>query len=648
VAPTSSPSTNYTESIKRSCTQILEVETAEKFETTQVLIFEDLMQSYTAQFGYQVGMPSIVTECVVTSQELAGRRRRTRRTRRRTWKRTGHTMENDTNNSTITAGIQEMATEEKSQRRQLQSSPLLIMSFTMQYDSRYNYDLDDYPRKFQTFINTDLQRVAQDMKKRFLPVVAAQDVIVLSTDEPTRNPTASPTPGGRTRNPSRGPSSSPSPPGPTDVPSGEPSARIPSAAPSYVATTSVPSIEEEEEEEIVDVKDRRVSFGVGLAAGLGGAAIVIAVLIWYMRRKSREKDDRRNEEGDHHHRPRGHQRHSGISQAGGRRGYDDGRDGNGNGEEEGILIRQIDAIPSTSSGHRSGGHNNNNNNAIFVASYDRENTAGVGGRPSSPQGGGGGGGGAGTIADSIFSNPSLVSGGESFDTDPTAGGNNNDDSLVLDPLQDEFDSYKNQDLEFMRNGVEESVYGAEGMMSLAMTRALMEDEDRSEISPSWGGAEDPESIEANGLCETNDWLRKHDHSTIDERNLFFQEILNKMVTTVRRGMISPSDSTRAMHCCAAMLGLQLERDLPNNVLLVHGMRKTNDLSLGRSYLVEAFKPFGDIEGAAIAPNNRGFGFVRFVSPRSVQRALERFRISEIEVQDVSVMIKSLKSDAQVM
>ena len=41
------------------------------------------------------------------------------------------------------------------------------------------------------------------------------------------------------------------------------------------------------------------------------------------------------------------------------------------------------------------------------------------------------------------------------------------------------------------------------------------------------------------------------------------------------------------------------------------------------------------------------GFVRFVSPKSVQRALERFRISEIEVQDVSVMIKSLKADAPV-
>jgi len=150
---------------------------------------------------------------------------------------------------------------------------------------------------------------------------------------------------------------------------------------------------------------------------------------------------------------------------------------------------------------------------------------------------------------------------------------------------------------------------------------------------------------SNALCETNDWLRKHDHSTIEERNLFFQGILNKMVITVRRGMISPSDGTRAIHCCATMLGLQLEKEQPNCVLLVHGMRKTNDLSIGRSYLVDTFKSFGDIEGAAIAPNNRGFGFVRFVSPKSVYRALERFRISEIEVQDVSVMIKSLKPDA---
>jgi hypothetical protein len=54
-----------------------------------------------------------------------------------------------------------------------------------------------------------------------------------------------------------------------------------------------------------------------------------------------------------------------------------------------------------------------------------------------------------------------------------------------------------------------------------------------------------------------------------------------------------------MHCCAAMLGLQLEKDIPNNVLLVYGMRKTNDLSQGKFYLMEAFKPFGDIENVSL-------------------------------------------------
>ena len=80
------------------------------------------------------------------------------------------------------------------------------------------------------------------------------------------------------------------------------------------------------------------------------------------------------------------------------------------------------------------------------------------------------------------------------------------DTVFMRALQDEFDQYKNEDLEHMRNGVERSVYGSEGMMSLAMTRALMDDED-ADVHPSWGEAEDPESIEANALCETNDWLR---------------------------------------------------------------------------------------------------------------------------------------------
>lgn len=80
-----------------------------------------------------------------------------------------------------------------------------------------------------------------------------------------------------------------------------------------------------------------------------------------------------------------------------------------------------------------------------------------------------------------------------------------------------------------------------------------------------------------------------------------------MVITVRRGMVRPGDGTRAIHCCAAMMGIPLETDLPNNVLLVYGMRKTSDINQGRSHLIDAFKQFGDIETAGINPKNKGFG-----------------------------------------
>jgi len=88
--------------------------------------------------------------------------------------------------------------------------------------------------------------------------------------------------------------------------------------------------------------------------------------------------------------------------------------------------------------------------------------------------------------------------------------------------------------------------------------------------------------------------------------------------------------------------MRLLRDLPNTNVLVNGLRKTNDLSQGHHFLAEKFAVFGDIEDASIAPNNRGFGFVRFVSSDSVEKALYKFRTSEIEIQDVAVFVTSLK------
>lgn len=74
------------------------------------------------------------------------------------------------------------------------------------------------------------------------------------------------------------------------------------------------------------------------------------------------------------------------------------------------------------------------------------------------------------------------------------------------------------------------------------------------------------------------------------------------------------------------------------------MRKTNDIIKGHNVIVKAFRSFGKIEEAAIAPNNRGFGIVRFVKEESLERALQKYRDSEIEIQDVSVNIRAIKSE----
>lgn len=138
-------------------------------------------------------------------------------------------------------------------------------------------------------------------------------------------------------------------------------------------------------------------------------------------------------------------------------------------------------------------------------------------------------------------------------------------------------------------------------------------------------------------------------------------------------MISPQQASQLVHACATILGLELLQEIPEKTLIITGMRKTNDVAQGHSFIVKAFKPFGKIEEAAIAPNNRGFGkfysagweqpywfvplfnstiylpfwntgFVRFAKPESVKRALRKYREFEIEIQDVSISIKTVKSE----
>jgi hypothetical protein len=82
-----------------------------------------------------------------------------------------------------------------------------------------------------------------------------------------------------------------------------------------------------------------------------------------------------------------------------------------------------------------------------------------------------------------------------------------------------------------------------------------------------------------------------------------QDILGKMVTSVRRELLAPDDASRTIHECAALLGLQLSSDIPETTLIVSGMRQR---ALRRD-LLEAFEKFGEIEDAAVSSNSRGFG-----------------------------------------
>lgn len=82
-----------------------------------------------------------------------------------------------------------------------------------------------------------------------------------------------------------------------------------------------------------------------------------------------------------------------------------------------------------------------------------------------------------------------------------------------------------------------------------------------------------------------------------------QDTLNKMVSSVRQGVLGPDDASRTIHECAALLGLQLATDIPVTTLIVTGMRKT----VSAQDMIDAFGEFGQISEAAVAPNKRDFG-----------------------------------------
>lgn len=149
-----------------------------------------------------------------------------------------------------------------------------------------------------------------------------------------------------------------------------------------------------------------------------------------------------------------------------------------------------------------------------------------------------------------------------------------------------------------------------------------------------------------------------------------QDTLNKMVASVRHGVLGPDEASRSIHECAALLGLQLATEIPVTTLIVSGMRKT----VTAADMIDVFSEFGEIMEAAVASNQRGFGMcgldshpdsdslvsciliatyfvvhhphwvgiLRFKTNHSVDLAMKCFQEEEIVVQDVAVQIRVLR------
>mmetsp|Transcript_11519 Transcript_11519/g.24950 ORF Transcript_11519/g.24950 Transcript_11519/m.24950 type:complete len:546 (+) Transcript_11519:563-2200(+) len=242
--------------------------------------------------------------------------------------------------------------------------------------------------------------------------------------------------------------------------------------------------------------------------------------------------------------------------------------------------------------------------------------------------------------DSLFSRGTFIGANLMKNRSGSFSGDSFDGSLSSNADQvgeDEFDRYKDNLLEHLRAEVESKVEGVEGMLSLAIAKTFMDLE--STLDLSWIGGEDLGSIEASSLCQAFESTRKR--ISCDAGQRFFVDMLHKIVFIVHHGLIRPLDGARILHACASIVRLPLLKELPKTTVAVQRLRKSNDLAKGHHLLVEAFSPYGDIIDASIAPHNRGFGFVRFVQPKSVEAVLEKHRRTGIEIEDVTVSIESV-------
>ena len=440
-------------------------------------LYEFIMENLTVSIGDEVDEPLVISNCTVTDSRVAAVRRRTQK-------------KNDSNNSNN--NMRQLQDILDSNVTEVTIEYALLVSFTAKYSSRYGYDTTSYPEQLRSYINEN-----QDQMTEYLKVInigSTNNYIVKSgiayifqvTDSPTYVP--------------------------TDRPSDVPSAMVtemPSGVPSMMPSVPPP-----------------VGLGGGGIAGVVLGTVFGALLVVVIGRRICKSKHAKNNDNMGINSNGGENYNN--NNDGGSHSQEDGRDREGNNNDngamfvavpvnnnqttsfeeppsmeriDGVLGPRVSVLSNVSS--QSGGEDNTNTDFLTHAA-----TATVESRdctsmtsPNSTEYSMSTDVQSKHAEDTTFMGTNLLMREDSFSSD------SNDEALSRQNEVDEFDQYKVEVLEQLREEVERTIVDVDSMMSLAMTQIFMEAEGAC-LDLSWVGAEDPASIEASCYYEAFDWKKQ--------------------------------------------------------------------------------------------------------------------------------------------
>jgi len=216
-------------------------------------------------------------------------------------------------------------------------------------------------------------------------------------------------------------------------------------------------------------------------------------------------------------------------------------------------------------------------------------------------------------------------------------------------------------LETLRNDLTSSIPATINMMSHAIIIAFSDEYDLYNSCNSLGQitvgetefshsetSVDAMILEADALWEAYEFMKWNREVRSDDAHdqilSFMQQQVNKMVINVRKGLVPPVDASQVIHSVAAVLELELANPLPRNTVVLLGLRK----NVTRSDVLVKMLKYGQVESAAVASGQHGFGVCRFRSTSAVERATDASFRREVVVQDVYPQVLELQKSSTIM